>query len=63
VRDFPHTEAFVAMANIARFIVHNILIDNESSVDILFIKPFEQMNLDRRTLEPVDNSLLGFSGE
>jgi hypothetical protein len=63
VRDFPHTDAFVATANIAGFIVHNILIDNRSSADILFIKPFEQMNLDRQTLEPAENSLLGFGGK
>jgi hypothetical protein len=47
VRDFPHTNAFVATANIAGFTVHNILIDNRSSADILFIKPFEQMKLDK----------------
>jgi hypothetical protein len=62
VRDFPHKDTFVATANIARFTVHNILIDNRSSVDILFIKPFEQMNLDKRTLEPAENSLFGFGG-
>ena len=60
VRDFPHTDAFVATTNIARFTVHNILIDNGSAADILFIKPFEQMNLDKRTLEPAGNSLFGF---
>jgi hypothetical protein len=63
VRDFPHTYAFVATANIASFIVHNILIDNGSSADILFIKPFEQMNLDKRMLEPAENSLFGFGGK
>ena len=52
VWDFPHTDAFVATSNIAEFTVHNILIDNGSSADILFIKPVEQMNLDKRTLEP-----------
>jgi hypothetical protein len=31
VRDFPHTDAFVATTNLARFTVHNILIDNGSS--------------------------------
>ena len=60
VRDFPHTDAFVATMNIARLTVHNILIDNGSSADILFIKPFEQMNLDKRTLESVGNSLFSF---
>ena len=60
VRDFPHTDAFVGTMNIAGFTIHNILIDNGSSTDILFIKPFEQMNLDKRTLEPAGNSLFGF---
>jgi len=62
LRDFPHIDAFVATTNIAGFTVHNILIDNGSSIDILFIKPFEQMNLDKRTLEPVGNSF-GFGGK
>jgi hypothetical protein len=62
VRDFPHTNAFVATTNIAGFTVHNILIDNKSSADILLMKPFEQMNLDRRTLELAGNSLFGFGG-
>ena len=60
VRDFPHLDAFVATTNIAGFTVHNILIDNRSFVDILFINPFEQMNLDKRMLEPTGNSLFGF---
>ena len=55
-----NTDDFVATTNIARFTVHNILIDNGSSTNILFIKPFEQINLDKRTLELVGNSLFGF---
>ena len=60
VRDYPHTDAFVATANVAGFTLHNILIDNGSSTNTLFIKPFEQMNLDRCTLELAANSLYGF---
>ena len=62
-RDFPHTDAFIAITNISGFTVHNILIDNVSSTNILFIKPFEPMNLDKRTLEPTGNSLFGFGGK
>jgi len=43
--------------------VHNILIDNGSSADNIFIKPFEQMNLDKRTLEPARNLLFVFCGK
>jgi hypothetical protein len=63
VRDFPHIDAFISIANIAGFTIHNILVDNGSSTDILFIKPFEHMNLDKRTLEPAGNSLFGFGGK
>jgi hypothetical protein len=63
VRDYPHTDAFVETANVAGFTLHNILIDNGSSADILFIKPFEQMNLNKHTLELVANSLFKFSGK
>ena len=56
-------DTFVATANVAGFTLHNILIDNGSSADILFIKPFEQMNLDKSTLERAANSLFGFSGK
>ena len=63
VRDFPHSDAFVATANVAGYMLHNILIDTRSSVDILFIKAFECMGLDRQTLEPVENSLFSFGGK
>ena len=46
VRDNPHTDTFVATANVAGFTLHNNLIDNGSFAYILFIKPFKQMNLD-----------------
>ena len=45
------------------FQVRDYVHTNESSIDILFIKPFEQMNLDRCTLEPAANSLYGFGGK
>lgn len=63
VHDFPHTDAFVVTANVAGFTLHNILIDNGSSADILFAKPFETMGFDRRTVEPTDNPLYGFGGK
>jgi hypothetical protein len=63
VRDYSRTDAFVAIANMAGFTMHNILIDNGSSADILFVKPFEQMRFDKRTLEPAGNSLFSFGGK
>jgi hypothetical protein len=63
VRDYPHCDAFIATANVAGYILHNILVDNGSSADILFIKAFECMAFDRRTLEAAGNSLFGFGGK
>lgn len=62
VRDYPHCDAFVATANVAGYTLHNILIDTGSSADILFIKAFEAMRLDRWTLDPAGNPLYGFGG-
>jgi hypothetical protein len=61
--EITHTDTFIETTNIDGFTVHNILIDNGSSTDIIFIKPFEQMNLDKRTLEPARNSLFYFGGK
>jgi hypothetical protein len=51
------------MANVAGFTLHNILKDTDSSTDILFIKAFKSMGLDKRTLELVGNSLFRFCGK
>jgi len=63
VRDFLYSDAFVATANVASYTLHNILIDTGSSADILFIKAFESIGLDRHTLEPVGNALFGLGGK
>lgn len=63
VRDFPHTDAFVVTANVAGFTLHNILLDNGSSADILFAKPFETMGFDRRAVEPAGSPLYRFWGQ
>jgi len=52
VRDYPHTDAFITVANVAGYTLHNILVDTDSSAYILFIKSFEAMGLDRQTTGP-----------
>lgn len=51
VRDYPHTDALVVKVNVVGYTLHNIL-DTESSPNILLIKPFSIMGMDRKTLEP-----------
>ncbi|KAL0416935.1 UNVERIFIED_CONTAM: hypothetical protein Slati_3525400 [Sesamum latifolium] len=59
----PHNDAFVIYATVANYTVQRIFVDSGSSVDILFLKVYRQMELGDIPLEPVDTSLYGFAGE
>ena len=43
--------------------VHRVLIDNGSSVDIIFASAFDKMGNGREKMEPFNTHLQGFSGE
>ena len=58
-----HDDPLVIRAIVANKTVHKVLIDNESSVDIIFASAFDKMGIRREKLEPVNAHLLGFSGE
>ena len=59
----PHDDPLVIRTVVANKTVHRVLIDNGSSVDIIFTSAFEKMGIGREKLEPVNAHLLGFSGE
>ncbi|PIN22389.1 hypothetical protein CDL12_04895 [Handroanthus impetiginosus] len=59
----PHQDALVISANIANYDVARVFIDCGNSVDILFLKAFEQIDLRPIRMEEVQISLVGFSGE
>ena len=42
--------------------MHQVLVDNGSSVDILYYPAFQQMGIDRARLIPTNASLVGFGG-
>ena len=43
--------------------IHMVLVDNRSSVDIIFALAFDKMGIGREKLEPINACLRGFSGE
>ena len=65
-RDAPHIrhpyyDALVVKAMIANNNVHRILVDNGSSVDILYFQAFERMGLS--DLKPSPNPMYSFTGD
>ena len=42
--------------------MHRVLIDNGSSVDILYYLAFQQMRIERERLTPTNAPLVGFGG-
>ena len=59
----PHHDPLVVRAIVANTTVHRVLIDNGSSVDIIFASAFDKMGIGREKLEPVNTHVRGFSGE
>ena len=59
----PHDDLLVVRAIVANTTVHRVLVDNGSSIDIIFASAFDKMGIGRERLEPVSTHLRGFSGE
>ena len=59
---YPHDDALVVSVWIGDYNVHQILVDNGSSADILYYPTFQQMGIDRARLIPINAPLVGFGG-
>ena len=59
----PHDDPLVIRVFIANKTVHMVLVDNESSVNIIFVSAFDKMGIRREKLESINAHLLGFFGE
>ena len=57
-----HDDAIVITLLIVDYTTRRVLVDNGSSVDILYYPAFEQMRLRRDQLRPVCSPLIGFGG-
>ncbi|XP_074574636.1 uncharacterized protein LOC141831105 [Curcuma longa] len=58
----PHDDALVIKATIANYDISRVFVDTGSSVNIIFKKAFDQMQIDEADLEPMATSLYGFTG-
>ena len=58
----PHDDALVVSIRIRDYNMHKVLVDNDSSVDILYYPAFQQMGIGRERLIPTNAPLIGFRG-
>ena len=57
----PYDDPLVIRAVLANKTIHQVLVDNGSSADIIFASAFDRMGIGREKLEPVSTHLRGFS--
>ena len=58
-----HNDPLVILLNIEEFNTKRILVDNASSVDIIYLPAFQQLKLDPKRLHPFESPLISFSGD
>jgi hypothetical protein len=58
----PHDDALVVTLEIAGYSTRRVLIDNGSSVDIIYLTAFQQMKIGKDQLRPIETPLVGFAG-
>ena len=58
----PYDDALVVSVRVGDYNVHRILVDNDSSADILYYPAFQQMGINRARLTPTNAPLVGFGG-
>ncbi|XP_028079581.1 uncharacterized protein LOC114281326 [Camellia sinensis] len=59
----PHNDALVVTLCVKDFDIKRILIDQGSSVEIMFYDTFKQMKLEDKDLAPATSSLVGFDSQ
>ena len=59
----PHDDPLVIRVVVANKTIHKVLVDNGSSVDIIFASTFDKIGIGREKLEQVSAYLRGFSRE
>ena len=58
-----HNDPLVIMLMIEGFNTRRVLVDNGSSVDIVYFSTFQQLKVDPKRLLPFESPLISFSGD
>jgi len=53
----------VITVDIDKFAIAKVLVDQGSSVDILYWETFKKMRISKTEIQPYDEQIVGFSGE
>jgi len=59
----PHDSPLEIMLRVEEFNIHRVLIDNGSSVDIIYLPAFQEMKLDKKRFRPSTSPLVSFTGD
>jgi hypothetical protein len=59
----PHDDALVVTMTITGFITRQVLIDNGSSADIIYLPAYQQTKIDKERLRLIDMPLVEFTGD
>ncbi|KAL2497070.1 Retrotrans gag domain-containing protein [Abeliophyllum distichum] len=59
----PHSDALVITMPVSGVNVHRTLVDDGSSVNILYLRTFKQMDIDAQHVRPFPKPLQGFTGD
>lgn len=57
----PHDDPLVIMLKIEKFNIHQVLIDNGSLADIIYLSAFQQMKIGKERLRPFHSPFVSFS--
>ena len=58
----PHDNALVITLRVEDYNMYRVLVDNDSSIDILYYLAFQQMRINKEQLVPINAPLVGFGG-
>ena len=59
----PYDNPLIIMLTIKGYNTKKVLVDNESSTDVMYMTAFQQMKLDSKHLRPFGSPLVSFNGD